>query len=92
MNEKIENLNLELVNLQELEGEEKIHYIETISEITHVLEYKMINLSPADVAKKPMTLLVNGDKEPVSFVGHDDIIENQATGEQMTEVGTAFTK
>ncbi|MBS7346312.1 MAG: hypothetical protein KIG14_01185 [Candidatus Sacchiramonaceae bacterium] len=92
MSEKIKDLNLEIVDLKELEGDEKTHYVETISKITHVPEYKMINLSTDDVAEKPMRLMIDENQEPVSFVGHDSIIENKATGENMAEIGTAFTK
>ena len=67
--EKNNNLHLTVYDLQQMDETEKQYYSETISEITHVSEFKMVKLSVDEVSQKDMKIAVDEDGSPIAFAG-----------------------
>ena len=88
--EKNNNLHLTVYDLQQMDETEKQYYSETISEITHVSEFKMVKLSVDEVSQKDMKIVVDEDGSPIAFAGYAAPEFNQS-GQEMAEIGSMFT-
>lgn len=88
--EKNNNLHLNVYDLQQMNETDKQYYSETISEITHVPEFKMVKLSIDEVSQKDMKIVTDKDGSPIAFAGYATPDFNPS-GQEMAEIGSMFT-